>query len=172
MPALAHRVTMPRPGDPHIIVRFTEAVRSGLPLSTCATMAGIGEQTARDWMKEGLEALDEAPDTPLAELSSHARFAWAVKEADAAMVADNVGVIEAGKAGPKGWLAAFTHLERLKPHEWGRFQRVEVEQRTLTVSITAQLPPGAAEALLAMARDEQTEGAKFLPPGPQDSDSA
>ena len=163
MPKFLHRATMPRPGDPDIIQVYTDAVRQGLPLSTAATMAGIGEQTARDWLRLGLEALDEAPAKTPAELGSHALFAWAAKQADAAFVATNVGVINAAKTGDKGWLPAMTHLERMKPQDFGRFQRIEVEQRTVTVNLTAQLPPEAAQALLAMAQAEQGEQPMLTP---------
>ena len=165
MPALKVRATMPRPGDPSIIQAYTDAIRQGIPLGTAATMAGIGEQTARDWLRQGLEALDAAPESTAEELGSHALFAWSVKQADAAFVATNVGVINAAKTGDKGWLPAMTHLERLKPQDFGRFQRVEVARTSVTVSITAQLPPGAAQALLAMGQAEQDRATKFLPPG-------
>ena len=181
MPKLRHRVTMPRPGDPDIIQAYTDAMKIGLPLGTCATMAGISADTARDWLRLGTEALGAAPDKTAEELGSHALFAWSVKQADAAFVLDNVAVINACKTGSKGWLPAMTHLERMKPQDFGRFQRIEVEQRTVTVNLTAQLPPEAARALLDMAQAEATAPAPKSPtagserllssPAPQHPDS-
>lgn len=162
MPALAHRTTMPRPDDLDILRRIAEATLQGHSLTTAAELAGIGRVTAQEWRTQGQAQLDAGE-----ELGSHAAFASALNEAEAEMVDAKLGVINEATLGKGGWVPAMTLLERRRPQDFGRFQRVEIEQRATTLNITAQFPPEAAQALLAMAQEERAEGLKFLP-SPQD----
>ena len=178
MPALLIRPRIPKPDDPELIEAFCSAIADGQPTDTAATAAGISHRTADDWIKQGNEALAAEPTEPGAELgeqSSHALFALAVKQAEHHFVSENLGYVRKARQGDKGWLPAMTLLERRRPDAFGRFQRVEVASTSVTVSITAQLPPGAAEALLTMGQAEQDRATKFLPPGggtePQSPDS-
>ena len=43
MPTPKARPTRPRPDDPAIIERFSNAIRIGHPISTAAELAGIGD---------------------------------------------------------------------------------------------------------------------------------
>ena len=52
----------------------------------------------------------------------------------------------------KGWLPAMTLLERRRPRDFGRFNRVEVEHRSLSISVVIEGP--AAEAIARLAAQE------------------
>ena len=153
MPALAARATMPRPGDTAIIAAFSNAIEQGHPIDTAATIAGIGAMTARDWITQGNAQLDADPDgaRPVTELGSHAAFAAAHKQALAELVDAKLGQIhDAAASGPKFWPAAMTLIERRFPRDFGRNERLEIEQRSVNVNVTLEaLPPGQREALIA-----------------------
>ena len=151
MPALAHRVTMPKPDDPDILERFSAGIAAGQPIEIAATGAGIAGRTAYDWIEQGNAALAE----PSTEHSSVAQFAQMVKQAEHRFVSEHLGTITAASKGKGGWVPAMTLLERRRPQDFGRFQRIEVEQRSVTINLSAQLPEGAGAALLAMAQAEQ-----------------
>lgn len=164
MPALLYRTTMPHPDDPDIVATISQAMSTGHPLSTAAALAGIHEDTLYHWLDAGKAEIQAAEGTwkPWTELGARAQLVIHVKEALAGLVSEGLDHV---RAGDKDWAAWMTLLERRMPQDFGRFQRVEIEQRTVTLSITAQLPPEAAQALLAMAQAERAEGTKFLPTG-------
>ena len=169
MPALAYRTTMPNPNDSAMLAVIAKATAKGHPVSTAAELAGLASSTGTQWYRQG-QAEIEAGD----EQGSHVAFAACINRARAAMAETRLTRID--EAGAKGqWQADMTVLERRMPEDFGRFQRIEVASTTLSVSITAQLPPGAAEALLAMGKAEEARATKFLPPGggsePQSPDS-
>jgi len=144
-----YRATLPRPDDPSIVSAIASAVRKGHPLSTAARLAGIHERTAQDWLAIGTRDLDDAQDGQ--EPGSHARFALAVKEAEAEMVEAKLSIVERDMATPgKGWLPAMTLLERRRPQDFGRFQRIEVDTTT-TTTVRIELSAEAAIALAALA---------------------
>ncbi len=149
MPKLLLRPTIPRPDDPELLATYTESIALGLPLTVAATNARIHDQTARDWMNKGEAEMEANSDDAHWEPSPHAAFAWAVKQAEARFVTENVGVVAADRdASPVGkrWISAMTLLERRRPRDFGRQQYVDIkEERTLTLKL--ELPPGAVAAL-------------------------
>lgn len=159
MPALLYRTTMPKADDPDIVATISQAMSTGHPLSTAAALAGIHEDTLYHWLDAGKAeiAATEGTWTAWGELGSRAQLVIHVKEAIAGLVSE---ALEHVRAGGKDWAAWMTLLERRMPHDFGRNQHIEIEQRTLTVSLVGQLPPGAAEALHAIA---QAEIARALP---------
>ena len=102
---------------------------------------------------DGEAALAALPDGE--ELGSHALFGQTVKEARARCVLDHSRRWDAADA--KEWAKYATKLERLFPQEYGRSDKRMVEQRTLSISVTAQLSPDQADALLrVLARRDQS----------------
>lgn len=175
MPKLAFRTKMPRPNDPELLKAYCQAIAQGHPAATAATIAGIGEATAREWMLIGEQALAASEDGELRaeELGSHAAFTRAVKQAQADFVSQNLAVVNASRSEAKGWLPAMTLLERRRPRDFGRQQYLEVEQRSLSISVS--LPPGALpalERLMGRTLPEQaiTEGQAHQLPSPAESE--
>ncbi|KKL88502.1 hypothetical protein LCGC14_1924000, partial [marine sediment metagenome] len=114
--------------------------------------------TGQQWYRLGAEELEAG------EQGSHVAFTEAVNAAHAEMV--DVRLTRIDEAGAKGqWQADMTVLERRMPQDFGRFQRVEVESKSISISLSAQLPPEAVQSLLDIAQRAQDRGAKFLPPG-------
>ena len=155
---------MPRPGDPDLVERFTSALANGHPVATAATMAGISERTAHDWIQQGneeLDALEDVAEPEPRELGSHAQFALATQRALAAFVEDNLGVLNAAK-GPEGksWVPALALLKARRPKDFGDRQYSFIETKTeiaVTFSVEA-LSPARQRALAELAL-------KSLPPG-------
>lgn len=176
MPRLAYRTKMPKPDDPDLLKAYCQAIAQGHPAATAATIAGIGEATARDWMLIGEQALAASEDGELRaeELGSHAAFARAVKQAQADFVAQNLAYVNEARAQAKGWLPAMTLLERRRPRDFGRQQYLDVEQHN-THTIQLVVPPGAEAALLRLmgrTLPEQTitEGQAHQLPAPTESE--
>lgn len=173
MPALAYRTSLPQPDDPLILERIADATRKGHAITTAGPCAGIGQTTSYEWYMRGQEDLAEAERQGLSyeELGSHAKFAKAVKDAEAEMVEAKLSIVERDMAFPgKGWLAAMTLLERRRPQDFGRRDRLEVDQRSVSVSVnlTAQLPPSALAEVLALALSEaQAEQRLLMSPSPE-----
>ena len=170
MPALGtHSVTRtPRPDDPTILATIAKATAKGHPVTTAAELAGIGASTGTQWYRLGTEELD-AGDVQ----GSHVAFAATINRARATMT--EVRLTRIDEAGEKGnWQADMTVLERRMPQDFGRFQRIEVEQRSVTINLSGQLPEGAGAALLAMAQAEQVRAEQRITtpqlPPPSDSD--
>lgn len=154
MPALLYRTKMPKPDDPEILSRMAEATLAGHPLDTAGRLSGLGSSVAQDWYKQGSEALAAELGTEPSVLGSHAVFADCVNLASAQMVDAKLGVINEATLGKGGWVPAMTLLERRRPQDFGRFQRIEVESKSLVINLTGTLPPGAAEALHLLAEAE------------------
>ena len=169
MPKLKHRTVMPRPNDQSIIDAYAKAVEHGHPQHTAATLAGISHGTAKDWLQLGNAEIEEGDVQ-----GSHVAFASAVNAAQAAFVERNLGVVnDAATTGPKGWVAAMTLMERRMPRDFGRNDRLEVEQRTVNVNISmAELGVGQRAALMALlAVDNSTPDAPQLPAPQTQSES-
>ena len=163
MPALATRSRLPRPDDPDIIQRVASAVERGHPIETAGKLAGLGLTVAWDWLKRGTEDIEAAPPgTPVEELGSHAKFASAVKDAEARFVDAKLGIVNrcAEDGSSKAWLPAMTLLERRRPRDFGRNDRMEIDQRSLLINVTvtdAVSGPTLAK-LLALAQRELQAG--------------
>jgi len=149
MPALAYRTLMPKPNDPDIIKRFADATRKGHPTATAATLAGISRVAAQDWIRAGDAQLD-AGDV----LGSHAAFASEHQLAMAELVDSKLDVIQDATHEAKGWLPAMTLLERRMPRDFGRNERLEIDQRVVNVNLSATLGPGQRAALLAQLQEQ------------------
>ncbi len=174
MPKLALRTTLPRPTDPDIIERFATATRRGHPTATAATLAGIEQSTATRWLALGAEEREARTD---GELGSHVAFFMEHKRALAAMVDDRLGVIEDAAHAKGGWVPAMTLLERRMPRDFGRNERLEIEQRVVNVNISASLGPGQRAALLAQLQEQATDDNSApdtlaLPPPADTNDNA
>jgi transposase len=96
---------------PEVRARVCEALSAGNTRSAAAEYAGIGETTFYRWMSE---------DDP-----EHREFREAVKKAEAIAEVRNVAIIS--KAAQDTWQAAAWWLERRKPADWGRRDRVSVD---------------------------------------------
>lgn len=150
MPALGtHSITRtPRPDDPAMLAVIAKATAKGHPVTTAAELAGLGASTGTLWYRLGKEEL-EAGD----EQGSHVAFMATINRARATMA--EVRLTRIDEAGEKGmWQADMTVLERRMPEDFGRFQRIEVESKSLVINLTGTLPPGALEALHALAEAE------------------
>ena len=194
MPTLKYRTRMPRPDDPELLKRAYFAIQAGHPNATAAHYIGISAPTLYEWVRLGDKELgepgafetaraivDQAETDPglVSELrrelglGSHALFAYTVKQAQAEFVSENLDVVNQAKAGDKGWLPAMTLLERRRPQDFGRQQRIEVDQH---VTVTVSLPPQTTSELLAMTQKRIQEGHALLPESthtaPDDSDQA
>ena len=152
---------MPRPSDPDIIKRFATSLAAGHPVSTAATIAGISQSTATEWLARGAEQLEALGDVDLnldleqaEELGSHVAFTLATERALAAFVEDNLGVLNAAK-GPKGksWVPALALLKARRPKDFGDRQYSFIETKTeiaVTFSVEA-LSPARQRALAELA---------------------
>ena len=150
----AYRSTLPKPDDPDIIERFADALTQGFPINDAATRAGIGAMTARDWLAAGEAQLADYrgrldDEQAIRELGSHAYFASRAKQSEMAFVERNLAHVN-GACAPdaKGWLPAMTLLERRRPADFGRRDRLQVDQRSVSVNVSVTLGPEAATALL------------------------
>ena len=163
MPKLAHRVTMPRPGDQHIIDAYAGAIRKGHPNVTAATIAGISTRTASVWMMRGedeADAYDAAQDADSdaydagAVLGSHVPFMMAVRAAEAASVDAHLGVFDVISDKPGHWQRSAWYLERKYADTFGMRQHTTIDQRVTTVNLSATLGPGQRAALLAQLQEQ------------------
>ena len=175
MPRLV-ATTIPKPDDLAILQGVKEAITAGLPVHDAAQVARIGEQTFRDWYRLGSEQLattDSCTEQLAKELGPRALFAWTVKEAQLAMVQQNIKHIQRDASQKGGWTAAMTLLERRRPKDFGRNQQITVES---TVTYVHELGPGAEAAILARRQEldslqggteTDTGGLPALPPAQQ-----
>jgi len=156
---LRSRRVLPGPDDPAIIERFSNAIRIGHPISTAAELAGIGDTTARRYIERG------AAEAEGEEQGSYRGFWEAFKQAEAAFVDENLQRIQVAAQEPKHWTAAMTLLERRRPQDFGRNQKVTVESTSVSVSVA--LPALTEQHVLALIRDSLDSGVKLLPPPPE-----
>jgi transposase len=99
-------------------------IASGMYPSKAAILEGLGERTYYTWMQRGREE----------KQGKYKHFQQAVKKAES--VAETVYLEQIRKAstgeetGNPVWQAAAWYLERRYPDEWGRRERVDVNQST------------------------------------------
>ena len=98
---------------PEVQQGIIRTLRLGNSRKDSALYAGISEQTFYSWMKRGREG-----ESPFVE------FLEEVEKAESAACIKNVAVIQ--KAAQVTWQAAAWWLERKRPDEWGRKQRVDI----------------------------------------------
>ena len=166
MPKLAHRVTMPKPGDQRIIDAYAGAIRKGHPNVTAATLAGISTRTASEWMLRGeaeADAYDATQDAdsdaydPDAVLGSHVPFLLAVRAAEASSVDAHLGVFDVISDKPGHWQRSAWYLERKYAGTFGMRQHTTIDQRVAVVHIADTLGPGQRAALLAQLQEQLGE---------------
>ena len=90
-----------------------KALRAGNSRRDSALYAGISETTFYSWMARGREG------EPL-----YSEFLEAVEKAEAQSVVRNVAIIQ--RAAEETWQAAAWWLERKRPDDWGRRQRMDI----------------------------------------------
>ncbi len=93
--------------------RIITAISAGNSRDISAAYAGISPKTLFEWLKKGRAA----------KAGIHREFADAVEKADAEAEVYAVGVVR--KAMPDQWQAAAWWLERRKPQDWARHEKVE-----------------------------------------------
>lgn len=94
---------------PAVEERILKAIAAGNTLKDAAAYAGIGYSTLEHWLA------DPRP--------RYRQFRQAVEQKQAEAVVRNVAIIE--KAAQEQWQAAAWWLERRRPDDWGRKERVE-----------------------------------------------
>jgi len=120
MPPLAFRTTIIGSDNPEVAQRFSDAIREGHPVATAAIIAGISERTARRYLAEGeAQAGDEG--------GSPCLFWQMFKDAEAAFVESQLQNIHRDADTKGGWAASMTLLERRRPADFGRNQRIEID---------------------------------------------
>lgn len=92
---------------------IVKALKAGNSRRDSALYAGISEATFYSWMARGREG------EPL-----YAEFLEAVEKAEAQSVVRNVAIIQ--RAAEETWQAAAWWLERKRPDDWGRRQRMDI----------------------------------------------
>ena len=92
---------------------IVKALRAGNSRRDSALYAGVSETTFYSWMARGREG--EA---------LYAEFLEAVEKAEAQSVVRNVAIIQ--RAAEETWQAAAWWLERKRPDDWGRRQRMDI----------------------------------------------
>jgi hypothetical protein len=163
---------------PALQLAIVQAITSGVPLSEAAHLAGVAAPTVLEWIARG-EGRSARPATAV-----YADFAEALTRAKAVDIARRVARIElAGRGGQvlsrktttlkdgtthveerftaADWQADAWHLERSRPDDWGRKERVDVrvtiERLAAQVAQSLGLPLdevlAEAEALLREASD-------------------
>jgi hypothetical protein len=133
---------------PAIQRAIAKAVAAGVPVSRAAILANVHPETVLEWMRRG-EGRDDRPSTPL-----YANFASAIARAKALDEERRVARInQAGQGGavlyqktvemvdaqgkvtrrvieerkaPPDWAADAWHLERSRPDDWGRKDRIDL----------------------------------------------
>jgi len=92
---------------------IVKALRAGNSRRDSALYAGVSETTFYSWMARGREG------EPL-----YSEFLEAVEKAEAQSVVRNVAIIQ--RAAEETWQAAAWWLERKRPDDWGRRQRMDI----------------------------------------------
>ena len=142
---------------PQIQQAMANAITVGVPFKDACQLSGIGEETGAEWVARG-EGRHRRPCTPL-----YAGFAVAITQARAQDLARRVARIhKAGEGGtvverttttyPDGrvitkeryaepkWEADAWHLERTRPEQWGRKDRLalHVQMRQAAEKVAAE----------------------------------
>lgn len=92
--------------NPTVVRAICRSLENGAPRMDAAGAAGISYETFRQW------------------LARHLEFRAAVEKAEATMVTANVRIVKA--AASKSWQAAAWLLERRRPEDFGRRDRLDV----------------------------------------------
>lgn len=102
---------------PEVQQRLLQAIASGNTRKDAALYAGISVGTLEDWIGRGRGGGRRPAHPP------YVAFVDALEKAEAQAVVRNVAIIQ--KAAADTWQAAAWWLERRRPDDWGRKERVE-----------------------------------------------
>lgn len=106
---------------PAVQERILAALRVGNTQRCAAELAGIGERTFYEWMARG-----QTGENPYAQLVQ------AIKEAEAESERYLVEQIRNAGGEAKQWTANAWMLERRRPKDWGKVERVELNVSQLS----------------------------------------
>lgn len=105
---------------PEYTDKILEAIRLGSPFTHACRYANVSFETFNEWRKQ------------------YPEFSDAVKVAEGESVRNCLDVID--KAAAKGnWAAAAWRLERRYPHEFGRRDRMPIDERELERQFEAEM---------------------------------
>lgn len=117
--------------------RIIEALQTGAFLEHACGYANISRAAAYEWLSKGKDARAqlEEHEGDRSKLSAnqiaYMDFADAVERARSTAIVANLGIIR--KAAHDGtWTAAAWYLERTLPQHFGRQQRIEIDQPSLS----------------------------------------
>lgn len=99
-----------------MIEEIAKHIELGMINKDVAQLVGISETTFYNWMKEGENSKDN---------NIFRKFYLKVKEAEAKAIKRNLAIIQRA-ANEGNWQAAAWFLERKRPEDWGRKERVNI----------------------------------------------
>jgi hypothetical protein len=125
-------VGRPTKRTPQVEARLFDAIRAGNTIRAACHYAGIGVQTLADWQRfrDFREALEKAE-----------------ADAEVRMVAE---IAQAARGGT--WQAAAWWLERRRPDDFGRRDRVDVTVRQHAQKLAAEMGIDASELIAEAER--------------------
>lgn len=97
--------------------KIADYLSKGVPAKVAAKASGITEQTYHRWKRLGREQIEAG------EEGEYRNFVEAIDQAEAEAEARMVEMVTA--AAPDDWRAAMTYLERRRPEDWGKKERIE-----------------------------------------------
>lgn len=133
-PKLAQRIHPDAPttyGD-----RIIQALEAGAFFDDACTFANVSRSAAYEWLARGKDARalveERGDDAKLGKNDQlYLDFTDAVERARAGVVVSNLAIIrQAAQSGT--WQAAAWYLERTQPQKFGRFQRPDTDEPTMT----------------------------------------
>ena len=146
----------PRHLTPDVQQRIIEHVSEGNYPEVAAQLAGVPRRTFSRWLHDGRQDLDQG-----LEDSSVALLALAVEKARAESVARKVKRVH--DAEDKSWQASAWWLERNFPAMYGRNERIQIEQHSISVHVMPKLTE-RQQALLLTALAEAQDPPRLAPP--------
>lgn len=109
--------------------KIVRAVRKGNSLGTAGLLAGLGKDTIHDWVAKARNEPDKYPE--YAKLLQDIEHARALREQEHIAKIERVALSD----DPKTWTAAAWMLERSNPADWGRKDRVQVDNKQPVVQV-------------------------------------
>ena len=137
----------PRRLTPDVQQRIIDHVAEGNYPEVAAQLAGVPRRTFQRWLHDGRQDLDQG-----VEASSVARLALAVEKARAECVAHKVKRVQ--QAGEKSWQADAWWLERNFPAMYGRNERVQIEQHSISVHVMPKLTEGQQAMMIRLLAEQ------------------
>lgn len=129
------------PSDPYVLQTAENALAQGHSINSLATELYVHESTLYRWITAG-EAETEDNPQPEGELGSHRQFCLALERGLRAFEELHVGTIAKDPSNAPGhWQRSAWLLERRLPDRWGQKRELKVEQRAITLSLSAEVSP-------------------------------